>query len=40
MMVIRTVRSESSQYNLNGKKTTGLGCPCYAMLEFSHLACV
>lgn len=39
MMVIRTVRSGSSQYNLNGKETTGLGCPCSTMLEFCHLAC-
>lgn len=40
MMVIRTVRSESCQYNLNGKETMGLGCPCSTALEFCHLACV
>lgn len=38
MMVIRTARSESSQYNLNGKETTGLGCPCSTALELCHLA--
>lgn len=40
IMVIHTVGSESCQYNLNGKETTGLGCPCFTMLETWHLACV
>lgn len=38
IMVIHTVGSQSCQYNLNGKETTGLGCPCFAMLETWHLA--
>lgn len=40
IMVIHTAGSESCQYNLNGKETTGLGCPCFTMLETWHLACV
>lgn len=39
-MVIHTVGSKSYQYNLNGKETTGLYCPCFTMLESWHLACV
>lgn len=39
-MVIHTVGSKSYQYNLNGKETTGLNCPCFTMLESWHLAYV
>lgn len=40
IMVIHTVGSESCQYNLNGKETMGLDCPCFTMLETWHLASV
>lgn len=39
-IVIHTVGSKSYQYNLNGKETAGLDCPCFTMLESWHLACV
>lgn len=38
MIVIHTVGSQRWQYNLNGKETTGLGCPCLPMQETWHLA--
>lgn len=38
--VIHTVGSESYLYSGNGKETTGLGCPCFTVLESWHLACV
>lgn len=40
IMVIHTAGSENCQLDLNGKETTGLGCPCFTMLETWHLASV